>query len=234
MMPKMDKMRLNRFLTIIAIMLGLSACLQDVKSGNQVADTKEAVQDTILVKQKLPRNASYDDNVYSKTFAYYWLVGTDTLDFVLHATEYLNDSTLHISVHHLEPILFKTALTKINSCFSLIENDFDLSKLSSFYFREPIYYLDLARELTLEYKQQFGQEPIPYENLNQFLLNSKPNIQLNKFLYPYKKEVLSYGIEKFHLIDQKDYGTYLPDVDLSQYPAFVLGGMGLYVQIEDR
>lgn len=231
-------MNVNKYLKLIflfSIIFGLTSCLYETKPNSQAAKTSENVQDTIIVKQKEILNKSYEVGFLSKSYLYYWLVGKDTLDFVVNAREYVKDSTLHLSIYHEKPILFATTLAKINQCFSLIKEDFYLSKLNSLYFKEPIYYFDLVKELSAKYEQQFGQKEISYEKLDQFLLNSKPNKLLDEFVSPLQKKVKRYSIEKFHLINKIDYfRIYLPDVDLTEYPEFAIHGMGLGVQLESK
>lgn len=218
---------------ILSFTLGFISCNQETKSNNQTGLSNNKI-DTIIVKHKNDLNKSYEVGFYSKSYSYYWLVGKDTLDFVLSATEYEKDSTLNISVYHKHPILFLTTLTKINDCFTLIKEDFYLTKLNSFYFRDPIYYFDIVKELSTEYEKQFGRKNISYEKLNQFLLKSNLNKQLDNLVSPLDKKIKRYSIEKFHLTDKKYFGAYLPNVDLTEYPEFAINGMGLYIQLENE
>jgi hypothetical protein len=229
---KMNKVKFIKLMFLFGIALGFISCVQETKSNGQTE--KFSDNDTVIVKYKQDLNKPYEVGFYSKLYSYYWLVGKDTLDFFVSATEYEKDTTLHLRVHHRKPILFTTTLTKINECYSLIKEDFCLSKLTSFYFKEPIYYLDLAKELSTEYEQQFGLKNINYEELNQFLLNSKLNKQLGSFVNPLDKKIKRYNIEKFHLMDKKHYGNYLSNIDLTAYPKFTINGMGLYVQLENK
>lgn len=217
------------FITIIA----LTSCVQETKSNKQTEKPFDNL-DTLIVKHKHELNKSYEVGFYSKSYSYYWLVGKDTLDFVVNATEYEKDSTLHINIYHEQPILFTKALTKIGECIPSIKEDFYISKLNSFYFRNLIYYFDLTKELSSEYDKQFGRKNISYEKLNTFLLNSNMNKQLDDFVNPFDKKVKRYGIEKFHLTDKKYFSEYLPNVDLTEYPEFAINGMGLSVQLENK
>jgi len=219
---------------ILIISIGLASCIQTPKPNVQNVETAEHSPDTIIVKHENILNKSYEIGFYSKSFSYYWLAGKDTLDFTLKTTEYEKDSTIYISVHHTKPILFTSVLAKINECYPLIKEDFDISKLSSFYFKPPVYYPDLAKELSLEYEQQFGPKNISYDKLNQFLLHSNLNTQLDSFITPLGKKVQYYGIEKFHLLDKKYYNEYLPNTDLTEYPEFTIHGMGMYIQLENK
>lgn len=213
--------------------LGFISCNQEKKSYNQTAISSDET-DTIIVKHKNDINKSYEVGFLSKSYSYYWIVGKDTLDFSVNAREYKKDSTLHLSIHHKKPMIFTTALTKINKYLPHIKEDFYLTKLNSFYFRDPIYYFDLVKELSTEYEKQFGRKNISYEKLNLFLLNSSLNKQLDNFLNPLGKKIKRYSIEKFHLADKKHFGEYLPNVDLTEYPEFTINGMGLYVQLENK
>ena len=107
---------------------------------------------------------------------------------------------------------------------------------SSLYFRSPIYYLDLTKELSKEYEQSFGKNRISYQKLDEFLLESALNTQLNNFLKPFDKKVKRYSIEKFQLLDKKSFSEYLqlPVSELSDYPELTIEGMGLFVQLVDK
>ena len=218
---------------ILSSTLGFISCNQQTESNNQTAVTKDKT-DTIIVKHKNDLNKSYEVGFLSKSYSYYWLVGNDTLDFSVNAREYEKDSTLHLSIYHKKPIIFSTALTKIKECLPHIQEDFKLKKLNSFYFRDPIYYFDLVKQLSTEYEKQFGRKNISYEKLNDFLLKSKLNKQLDNFVSPLDKKIKRYSIEKFHLTDKKYFGEYLPNVDLKKYPEFAINGMGLYIQLETK
>lgn len=209
------------------------SCTHETKS-NLKAEKSSDNLDTLIVKYKHESNNSYDIDFFSKSYSYYWLIGKDTLDFVINATEHQKDSTLHLNIYHKQPILLPTALTKISECIPLIKEDFYISKLKSFYFKSPIYYSDLTKELSTEYEKQFGRKNISYEKLNQFLLNSNLNNQLDNFVNPFDKKVKRYSIEKFHLTDKKYFGNYLPNVDLKEYPKFAINGMGLSVRLENK
>lgn len=228
----MNKNKGIKLTFLFTIILGFISCIQETKSNNQTETSNNV--DTIIVKHKNELNKSYEVGFYSKSYSYYWVAGKDTLDFVVNATEYESDSTLNISVNHKKPILYTITLTKINECLPLIKNDFHLFKLNSLYFKEPIFYFDLAKELATEYELQFGRKNINYEKLNQFLLNSKMNIQLNDLIKPLDKTVKRYSIEKFHLMDKKYFSGSIPNVDLTEYPEFTINGMGLSVQLENK
>lgn len=229
----MKKSILTTLTLLFITVIGCISCVQETKSNKQTEKSFVNL-DTLIVKHKHELNKSYEVGFYSKSYSYYWLVGKDTLDFVVNATEYEKDSTLHLNIYHKQPILFTKALTKISECYPLIKEDFQLSKLNSFYFKEPIYYFDLAKELSTEYEKQFGRKRISYEKLNQFLLNSKLNKQLSNFVNPLNKKIIQYGIEKFHLMDKKYYGDYLPNINVKEYPEFIINGMGLHIQLENE
>lgn len=222
------------FTILFSITLSLLSCIQETKSENQTENTSANVKDTIIAKQRNVLIKSYEVDFYSKAYSYYWIVGKDTLDFVLNATEHKKDSTLHLNIHHKRPIFFYTTLTRISECIPLIREEFYISKFKSIYFRNPIYYLDLTKELSSEYEKQFGQKYISYKKLNQFLLNSKPNKNLNGFVNSLDKKVKRYSIEKFQLTEKKYYGGYLTGVDLTEYPEFAINGMGLYLELENK
>lgn len=221
-----------KFALILPYILSFTFFINGTKLKGQAY--KSHTSDTIIVKLKHELIKSYEVSLYSKAYSYCWLVGNDTLDFIVSATEYKKDSTVHISVHHKKPILFTNALAKINECLTSIEEDFDLYKLNSLYFEKPIYYLGLVRDIATEYEKQFGRKGVSYDKLNLFLLNSKLNKQLVNFTSPFGKRVKRYSIEKFNLIHKKYYSLSLPNVDFTEYPEFTIDGFGLYVQLENR
>ena len=94
--------------------------------------------------------------------------------------------------------------------------------------------MDLITELTLEYENQFGKRPIRYEQLDKFLLTSVLTKELDSIAHPLGKKIKGYSVEKFHLLDKKYYGEYLPGIDLMPYPEFTIMGMGLSVRMENR
>ena len=113
-----------RKVTIIlsVFMLVLSGCGQTTKKQTETID----IQDTIIIKQRNVFNQLWQTDFYSKSYSYYWLVGKDTLGFVLRINEYKNDTTFSLRVFHKEPVLFTTILEKIEECIPLIEEDFNI------------------------------------------------------------------------------------------------------------
>lgn len=209
------------------------SCGQENKSNLESTNVIQDTKDTILIKQQNVLNKSYEVGFYSKSFSYYWVTGKDTIDFFMNVAEYEKDSTSNINIHHKKPLLFTTTLDRINQSLPIVRNDFDITKLSSIYFKSPIYYLDLLKELMNEYEMKFGKKGISYQDLNDFLLNSSLNTRLNGFLHPLNKKVKRYNIEKFQLVDKNNFNSYIPDTDLTDYPEFAIGGMGLSVQLEN-
>ena len=228
----MHKIMFLKLTLFTIVTLGFISCHQDVKSN--VQNEKNSQNDTIIVKHKNEINKSYEVGFYSKSYSYYWLVGKDTLDFILFATELKKDSTLGLSVEHKNPMLFTNVLTKINDCYKLIKEDFYLSKLNSLYFEDPIFYIDLDKDLSTEYQRKFGPKDFSYENFSQFILQSKLNKQLDNFLSPLGKKTKDYSIEKFHFIEKRDLGHELPNADTIGYPEFIINGMGLDVRLENK
>lgn len=222
-----------RFDVSILLLILLISCGQENKSNPGNTDVIQDPEDTILVKQQNVLNKSYEVGFYSKSFSYHWITGKDTIDFFMNVVKYEKDSTCSINIHHKKSLLFTTTLERINQSLPIITIDFDIAKLRSLYFRSPIYYLDLTKELMNEYEQKFGKKGISYQDLNDFLLISSLNTRLNSFLHPLNKKVKRYSIEKFQLVDKKNFNSYLPDTDSTDYPEFAIGGMGLSVQLEN-
>lgn len=227
---------MKKIITILIILaLIFSSCKQSTKDeATKVSELIES-RDTVIVKHPNTLSESYQLNFYSKAYSYYWIAGKDTLDFYISTTEYKKDSTLYIEIKHTEPILFTTALMKLNACLPIIKEDFDISKIQSISFEEPIFYLDLATKLSSEYEKKFGRKNVSYEKFSQFLMQSSLNSQLNDFLNPLNKKVKYYGFEKFHLIDKENYKNYLPNTDLTEYPEFTFNAhSGMVVELENK
>lgn len=211
----------------------LISCGQENKSNLENTNVIQDTKDTILIKQQNVLNKSYEVGFYSKSFSYYWVTGKDTIDLFMNVAEYEKDSTCSINIHHKKSRLFTTTLDRVNQSLQTISSDFDITKLRSIYFKSPIYYLDLTKELMSEYEKKFGKRGISYQDLNDFLLTSSLNIRLNSFLFPLNKRVKRYSIEKFQLVDKDNFNSVLSDTDLKEYPEFAIGGMGLSVQLEN-
>lgn len=217
---------------LVAAMPSIISCIYETHSKTPAHKTEKPT-DTIIVKHKQLLDKAYEIGFLSKSYSYYWLSGKDTLDFIVNATEYEKDSSVHLSVFHKNPVSFKSVLNKLKECFTLITEDFYLSKIKSFFFQAPIFYLDIAKELTNEYEKQFGRKLMGHEKLDQFLLKSNLNHQIESFVTEINKKAAHYSIEKFHLTDKIQFTSYLPSADISDFPEFLLDGMGIQVQLEN-
>lgn len=222
-----------RFNVSIIFLIVLCSCGQEHHSNPENTRATQDTKDTIFIKQQNVLNKSYEVGFYSKSFSYYWVTGKDTIDFFMTVAEYVKDSTCSINIHHKKSLLFTTTLDRINQSLPTIRNDFDIAKLDFIFFRSPIYYLDLTKELMNEYENKFEKRAISHQDLNDFLLSSGLNKQLNSFLHPLNKKVKRYSIEKFQLVDKDNFNSYLPETDFSDYPEYAIGGMGLSVQLEN-
>lgn len=206
-----------------------SSCGQTPKKQVKAESDTQDIHDTIVIKCQNILNESVA-RWYSQSCSYYWIAGKDTLDFKLSITESKVDGALSLNLLHKEPILFTDALEKIDVCLPLIKEDFDTSKLTSIHFKEPIFYLDLAKKLSSEYEQEFGRKRV--DKWLPFLLKSSLTSQLNYFLNPLNKKVRHYGFEKFQLLDKENYKEYLPNINFTEYPEFTLNSYnGMSVSI---
>lgn len=226
----------NTLIILSVLALLVSACGQNnTKKHSETINDKHLTQDTVVVKRQNALNNPAWGTLYSKSYSYYWLTGKDTLDLTLYITEYEKGGSFSLRVFHKKPMFFTAVLKKIEECFPLISENFDLSNPNSFNFMAPIYYLDLAKKLSEEYEQEFGQKNIDYTKLNNFLLESSLSLQLNNFFNPLNKKVKSYELEKFHLVDKEYYDTYFPSVDFTEYPEFTFNAhSGISVSLENK
>lgn len=230
---KVAKNTLISLTVLLTIILGLISCTHETRPNGQTAEILDNM-DTLIVKHNRDLDSVWDIPVISKSYLYYWLVGKDTLDFMIRADESKSDSSLSLLILHKNPILFTTALAKINACFPLIKEDFYLSKLRSFDFRDPMYFADLTKELSTKYEQQFGRKNISSHKLNQLFLNSNFNKQLDSLINPLNKKAKHYLLEKTRLIDKTQYHYDLPNVDVTEYPEFAISGLVLTVNLEGK
>jgi hypothetical protein len=221
-------------LLYILIILILVACNHSTKKNDtDQSKMKENSIDTVLVKFENKIDKLLID-FYAKSYTYCWVTKKDTLDFKIGLTEYVRDSSVQIRFYHVRPILFSSALDKLNECLPQIEQDFNIDRLNSFYFEPPIFYKDMTTELSKSYENQFGDKNISYQKLDEFLMNSWLEEKTNDFLRQLNKSTKRYSIEKFHLLDKDYFDTYIPGVDLNDYPSFSINGMGISVILNDK
>lgn len=222
-------------LSVLIVLCTLAACNQPQKTNSERIQLLEEHKDTTIVKQQCTLPTSYEAGFYSKSYSYYRLTGRDTVGFIIGVREHKNDSAVSLSVYYQKTMLFKNLLHNINQCIPLIREDFNLAKLCFINFKSPVYYPDLAKELSRAYEQKFDRKNISYQKLNGFLLTSGMNTQLNNLIDPLHKKVIGYNIEKFELLDEKDYYDYIPGTDVADYPEFTLNGMcGFYVRLGNK
>ena len=220
--------------SILAILISLIlvSCNNSTETkGINKLKIKENLIDTILVKIENKIDKSYEVGFYEKSFTYCWVTKKDTLDFKIELTEYVRDSSVQLRVSHRNPILFSQALAKINNCLPLIEQDFNLHNLTSLYLEAPIFYKDLTSKLSQNYKNHFGEKNIEYKEINEFLKDSWLDKKLRTFLKQVNKTTSRYRIEKFHLINKENYGEYIPNENLNDYPLFSIHEMGILVNL---
>lgn len=159
-----------KIISLLLLLFVIVSCKQE--TATNIQNETINLQDTIIEKHQNRIDKSYEVRLYSKSYSYHWLVNSDTLDLRIYATEYSRDSTLHLNIHHKNPVLFDKVLTQIIESLPIIHEDFNTSKLKSLYFKSPIYYKDLLNNLTEEYEQKFGEETVDYRRINEFLLQS--------------------------------------------------------------
>lgn len=219
-----------RLLLIILTFSTMVSCTFSTKSKI----SSEIITDTVLIKIENKIDKSYEIGFYKKSFIYCWVTGNDTLDFKIGLTEHERDGSVNLRIFHQNPILFSDALAKINEGLPLIEQDFNLDNLRGLYFEVPIFYKDLSTELSKTYKMEFGAEHIKFQELNAFLKNSWLDKKLKIFLEPFNKTTKRYSVEKFHLLNKENYGNYIPNENLNDYPSFSIHGIGISVDLVEE
>jgi hypothetical protein len=222
-------------LIFILLAIGLFSCDQETKSIVQNKPiTESKIYSTIIVKHEIDLTDFFEVGFYSKSYYYLWLNGKDTLDFMINASEYKSDNTLHLIIQHKNPMPLSNVLKNIDDCFPIIKEDFVVAKLSSIEFKSPIYYVNIGKQLSIKYEQKFGQKVVDSNTLNQFLLKSSVTNQINDFLNSKNKKVLGYQIENFQLMEKNYYIDNFPKIDFSQYPDFVIDGVGMNILLEAK
>ncbi len=222
------------------ILLILISCKQEVTIDNRSTLTDPVTQDTTITSKNSLKSTTdtlivkhkNNDEYYLNSFSYHWINHKDTIDFNIHLRHYSRDTLNRVSVtiNHKETILFATAVKRIEECFKIIKEDFEISELSSIQFRMPILYQEIATEISKDYLDKFGIKKIKSDQLNEFLMNSQLTAYLEQVLHPINKSVGGYHIEKFGLTQQRldiDYNTL-------KVPEASLHGMGILVYIKDK
>jgi len=209
--------------TLLFISFSFTSCNKEVKPTN-TGDS------TVLIKKTIELNG-YLSDFYSKAYSYHWVKDKDTLDFSVNIYERKKDSISTLSFVNTKPLLFDVVLSRMEQSFDMIQEDFDISKITTLYFKSPVYFLDLAQDLSSEYEQEFGKSIIDNQSLDKFLLKSSFTTQLNKILKPIHKKPKRYSIEKFDILYKENYHQFLHEVNLAEYPEFSLTGTGVYVRL---
>lgn len=166
----------------------------------------------------------YTKDVKNKAKWYYWVKDKDTSNFKFRLSESKVDSLVQIVVEVKSPTDFKICLDSLNAIFPLIEKDFKLDKLNDFFIDQTIYYPDLTKEITSEYKMQFGRKNISHEKINSLLMELPLIAKLNSIISKYNVKVSAFSIEKFGIIDKTNFRIYPENYDFSDYPDFSIEG----------
>lgn len=228
---KNKKMSIKNNLLVVLTLLLLFSCKDKNRPDTGTKITRDSHPGLFIHQKSL---TGYSNDIYSKSYQYFWKKGNDTLDLHFTIFESKNDSTVSVTVHNRQPVYFQTVLDSLSHLVPEIKKNFDLSRLSSLYFKPLIYYPDLDRELSNAYEKKFGNKAVGYPQLNTFLLSASVTAKIDAFGASVNKKVSRYGIEKFHLLQKKDYHYYLSDYDTTDYPEFSLHGAGLYITLSDK
>lgn len=207
------------------VLLGLAALF----CGCRKEVTKPAYP--LFTREKIERSGFTAEH-YSNVYAYYWVM-RDTSDLKFHVYERKADSTVLIGCDHHNRINFTTLLDSLRNVLPEIGSDVDLKKIESLIFKQPLYYADLNRTLSEEYRIKFGDATVDYPKLHTFLLSTSMTKELNSFLQPLHKKVKSYSMEKFHLLHKEQYNRILPQADFGNDPEFSLYGSGIHIDLEE-
>ncbi len=223
-----------KYLFVMTLIAGCISCGERTDVVIQSSANRGGTRDTVIQKQKDRLKNALDSGFYAKKLWYYWIHGSDTMDYKLTVSETRKEGTIHLDIHHKKNMLFTEVLALIRTAMPVIKEDFDLERLDYFSFESPLYYRDFEILFSKEYQTRFGQKRIGYPELDAFLLQSEITVLLNQFLEPYDKKVRRYLVEKFQLINPHQGSLFLPDLDYSGYPDFAIHGMGLSVNLKNE
>lgn len=201
----------HTFLILLISSLIISCKYDTNKKEQQVTKTKSSKTpsktsikngDTIIVKKINKTDYDY----YIKSFSYLWVTPKDTLDFKINVKEWDIDSTRsHISINirhltmHSKKIYFSTAVKHLKKCIPIIKENFALKNIGSIQFEGTYAYKDFTTYLPKEYENKYGKEKITDLELDNFLKQSRMDIELKKLLLSLKKDTYRYDIEKFEV-----------------------------------
>ncbi len=211
--------------TFLFISFLFTSCKKEAKSI-------DAGDGTVLIKKNIELTG-YLSDFYSQAISYHWIKDKDTLDFSINIYERKKDSISTLSLINTKPLLFEVALSKTEQCLNLIQEDFDASKINTLYFKSPLYFSDLAMDLSTEYEQEFGASIVDNQSLDQFLLKSSLTTRLYKILMPIHKKPTRYSMEQFDILHKENYLESLPEINVAEYPDFTLHGTGVYVRLKN-
>lgn len=213
----------KQFIVFSGLTAMLCGCEKEVK--------KSGMPGVVFTKETKERSG-FTAGHYANVYRYYW-VSKDTSDLKFHVYERKADSTVLLGCDHHKQVDFKILLDSLNNVLPKIGSDVNLKKMESLMFRQALYYPDLNRVLSQEYRIKFGEVTVDYPILNTFLMTSTLTTWLNTFLKPLHKKVKRYSIEKFHLIKKEQYSKFFPHSDSDNDPDFSLHGSGIHVDLEE-
>jgi len=166
----------------------------------------------------------FTKEIKTKAKWYYWVKDKDTTNFKFRLSELKVDSLVQIVLEVKSPIEFKICLDSLNSIFLTVEKDFNLNKINDIYIGQTIYYPDLTKEFSNEYENQFGKKHISHEKINILLKKLPITEKLNSINSKYNVKVSTFGIEKFGIIEKKNFRIFPENYDFSDYPDFSIEG----------
>lgn len=209
----------------------LIACFVFSSCGEKSTSNQEATNvasDTVIHKVHMPIEPN-DTAHYTQSVSYVWTVGEDTLDFRLYVQEHKSDKSVHLIFGHQKAIRLETAIQRTLACLSTIAEDFSVGQIASVYLKTPVYYYDLANNLTDLYQAKHEGKNLSFVEQQTFFKESILHESMTHFATHFQKEPSAYSLEKIHVMKKEQYHSYLPEADLSHYPDFTIGGLGLHV-----
>ncbi|HNP19455.1 MAG TPA: hypothetical protein PKL31_13540 [Fulvivirga sp.] len=193
-----------RLLIVPAVIFLISCGSKNENSNSKSTDAYQA--DTVIGSKAITNELA--GSVYRKrATAYFVIIDRDTSSFWPTFIE-TNEGRITIIIRLRPEYTYQQQLNSIALILPHAAKSYNLDSLSSLSLGRLYTSGDLAIELTNQYVQTFGEKPgIPtseYDDISNFLLNSKLAHDFDKLFERYNSHVSKIGVEKVFFTD-RDY-----------------------------
>lgn len=179
----------------------LIACNRQSDKGNLPQAAGKMGVDTLIGSMTLTDEIA--GSAYRKQAkAYFLIIGDDTSDFRSIVTEAKEDNQVDIEIRFRRSMSYTQQMRELGKLLPAGAADFSYDSLTSISIGRLITTGDLAVALSRDIK--WNRILVKdYDDVQQFLLNSKLAADFNRLLSPYHKRVKHVGVEKAFLADKR-------------------------------